>query len=30
MILYNNAKTNSDYRRLWSLLNGTFKDGGKL
>lgn len=30
MILYNNAKTNSDYRRLWSLLNGTFKDGGVI
>ena len=23
-ILYNNAKTNQDYRRLWNLLNGTF------
>ena len=30
MILYNNAKTNSDYRRLWSLLNGTFKNGGVI
>ena len=30
MILYNNAKTNTDYRRLWSLLNGTFKQGGKI
>lgn len=30
MILYNNAKTNADYRRLWSLLNGTFKDGGVI
>lgn len=23
-ILYKNAKTNQDYRRLWNLLNGTF------
>lgn len=30
LILYNNAKTNADYRRLWSLLNGTFKDGGSI
>ena len=30
MILYNNAKTNADYRRLWSLLNGTFKNGGSI
>jgi hypothetical protein len=28
--LYNNAKTNADYKRLWSLLNGTFKFGGSL